>query len=222
MCSPVTILVANDQRMIAESLSRLVESWFTALPPITRFAELPMRLRELQPSILLLDLVWREEKINALTELPHLVRLAPDTGFVVLTGHSERGFLDTAMAAGARGYLLKDSAPTEMRVAVEEVLAGRTYITPAVAGSEGFDIRIAIEPLSDVQWSILRRKQDGRTHEATAQELRRDPSVIGYHAREIRRKLGYPPQVHVNWRRVLVRPTPGGLGDGAVVKGQRE
>jgi DNA-binding NarL/FixJ family response regulator len=84
-----------------------------------------------QPDLLVLDPVMRE---RAMVEaLAHAVRLRPGLAVVVLTTHAEPWLVREAIAAGARGYVLKDVELRELLVALSLALKGALYLAPGLA-----------------------------------------------------------------------------------------
>lgn len=83
-----------------------------------------------QPRVVVLDLNMPGEP--TLPAIPRFLEAAPGTAVLVLTMEAEPGFARRALSAGARGYVLKDRAETELIEAVRAVIAGRTYVDPSL------------------------------------------------------------------------------------------
>src|SRR5690606_33508030 len=73
--------------------------------------------------------------LNGIEAVRQLRQAGSRAKFVFLTMHPDVSYATEALEAGASGYVLKHSAPDELVTAVREALAGRTYVTPRVAGA---------------------------------------------------------------------------------------
>jgi DNA-binding NarL/FixJ family response regulator len=128
----VRVLLADDHRIVREGL-RLV---ITAQPDMEVIAEADngrvaasLSLR-LQPDIVVMDVSMPE--MNGLRATERLAELCPSTRVLMLTRHSDGGYVQPLLEAGARGYVLKQSASEELLRAIRAVAAGFTYLDPAV------------------------------------------------------------------------------------------
>lgn len=191
-----TLLIADDHPIVAEALSSSLERWFHIVGSVVTLDALDDTLRTKAPDVVVLDLSFGEE--SSLRMLPTLVRNHPKTRFVVLTAHVEPVLVDAALRAGASAYVVKQSAPSELRVAIEESLAGRTYVTPIIRHQ-------ALEPtadhalpgadaiqVSDRQVQILKLLRAGNTHRQIADALGISTKTVEYHINVLRIRLGVP------------------------------
>lgn len=134
------VILADDHRMVREGLKMLLDdSGGVEVVAEAATAEDALRLaRGHKPEILVLDLnMPGRPSLEILAEMP---AASPQTATIVLTMQSGTAFVREAMRAGARGYVLKESAGDELVRAIEVVLAGGTYLTPALGA------RLAAEP----------------------------------------------------------------------------
>lgn len=189
-----TVLIADDHPVVAEALSASLERWFRVAGSVETLDGLADAIRHKAPDVVVLDLSFGEE--SSLRVLPGLARAHPDTRFVVLTAHVEPVLVDAALRAGASAYVVKQSAPSELRVAMEEALAGRTYVTPLVrfqTPAPGEDPALpapdAIQ-ISDRQLRILKLLRAGHTYRQIADELGIATKTVEYHINALRIRLG--------------------------------
>ena len=190
------IVIADDHLVVAEALAASLERWYRVEGIVTTLEEIPGALRKFTPAVMLIDLSFGQN--SSLRILPKLVKEHPDTAFVVLTAHPDQVLVDNALRAGAKGYVIKRSAPAEVRVAIEEALEGRTYVTPLVRrppeGSEAIPRHLVQEPepvkLSERQVRILQLMASGMTYRATADTLGISTKTVDYHINLLRDKLG--------------------------------
>ena len=191
-----TLLIADDHPVVAEALSTSLERWFSIVGSVVTLEQLDDSLRTRAPDVVVLDLSFGEE--SSLRVLPGLVRTYPATRFIILTAHVEPVLVDAALRAGAWGYVVKQSAASELRVAIEEALAGRTYVTPLIrqqAPQPGVDPTLpgadAIQ-VSERQLRILRLLRAGHTYRQIADELGIATKTVEYHINVLRIRLGVP------------------------------
>jgi DNA-binding NarL/FixJ family response regulator len=192
MTRAATILVADDQPIVAEALSASLKRWFRVVGIVTALDVLDAEIELRSPDIVLLDLAFG--KISALELLPGLVDKHTRTRFVILTAHAEPVLADAALRAGAVGYVVKHSAASELRVAIDEALAGRIYLTPMMQsrGAGGTSPLAENFPivLSDRQKSILGLLRAGHTYRVIASRLAISTKTVEYHVDMMTRRLG--------------------------------
>jgi DNA-binding NarL/FixJ family response regulator len=86
---------------------------------------------EVCPNVAILDISM--PLLNGIEATRQIRRRKPDIGVVILSMHTEESFITTAMQAGARGYVLKESADTELIRGVTAVASGHSFLSPAAA-----------------------------------------------------------------------------------------
>jgi two-component system response regulator NreC len=139
--------------------------------------------------VLVLDLNMPGEP--TLQALPGLAEQAPDTAIVILTMQRDPGAAREALQAGARGYVLKDAAQTELVEAVRHAAAGRTYLNPELGA------RIAATPppsgppddLTPRELDVLQLLALGHTNAEIAQQLFLSPRTVESYRAHIQHKI---------------------------------
>jgi DNA-binding NarL/FixJ family response regulator len=134
--------------------------------------------------------------LNGLDAARQLKRLMPEVRFIFLTVSEDPDLAVEAFRVGASGYLLKNSAASELLQSVEEVLQGRTYVTPLAAG--GLVGSLLHEPgssredgkLSTRQREVLQLLAEGRTMKQIAHLLAITPRTVAYHKYTMMEDLG--------------------------------
>ena len=127
------IVLADDHPIVLAGLRMLVES--------DRNLELAAEARSgqealdliltLKPDVAVLDISMPQ--INGVTLARRLTQECPSVKLIALTSHEDRSYLDQALGAGVRGYVLKKSAPACLLDAIRGVLVGGLYVDPAIA-----------------------------------------------------------------------------------------
>jgi len=131
---------------------------------------------------------------SGLDLLKDLRRERPALPVLVLSMHSPDQFARRAISAGASGYLTKDSHPSELVKAVEEVIAGRRYVNAAVAplidqGVEPERGQRPHEALSDREYQVLRMLASGLTVSQVASRLSLSVKTISTYRARVLEKM---------------------------------
>jgi DNA-binding NarL/FixJ family response regulator len=113
-----------------------------------------------------------------------VARRAPGTPIVLYTGHPDRSLVDAAVAAGARGLVLKSGSLAELEEAVRIVAGGGTYVDPRVAEADGPSVR-----LTPREQEVLGLVANGMTNDRVAAKLAISPETVQTHVRKAMEKL---------------------------------
>ena len=133
MNKPTRIVLAEDHRILREGLRAIFASEpdLEVVGEATDGYEAIHQARKLQPDLLILDLSM--PRMDGLTALKEIKRVAPQSRVLVMTVHRTEEYVFQALEDGADGYLLKEASATELLLAVRSVLAGDRYLSAAVA-----------------------------------------------------------------------------------------
>jgi DNA-binding NarL/FixJ family response regulator len=205
------IVIADDHPVIAEALSTSLAPWYRIAAVAHSLDALEGALRREAPALVVLDLSFGPA--NALNVLPKLVRNHPGTKFVVLTAFGERVLADACLTAGASGFVVKQSAASELRVAIEEALEGRVYVTPLIRAPTADDAVVPADlqlppliPLTARQEAILRRLRAGQSYRVIAAEMELSMKTVEYHVRALRARLGLARTAQlIRWAELRLR-----------------
>ena len=131
--------------------------------------------------------------MNGLDLIKELRRLYPTLPTVVVSVHPASQFARRALAAGAAGYLTKDSTPEEFITAIEEARRGRRYVGPEGAEVGRWSAVAAGTPhdsLSDREYQVLRMLGSGQTVSDIARDLSLSVKTISTYRMRVLEKLG--------------------------------
>ena len=95
-------------------------------------------LEKKQPDVILLDITM--PKLGGIELIPEILKTQPKIQIIILTMHKNEQYLCSAFLAGARGFLLKEDSDTELLKAIDNVMAGKTAISPEFARSFSEDV----------------------------------------------------------------------------------
>jgi DNA-binding NarL/FixJ family response regulator len=126
------VMLADDHLLVAEALKSLLADEFELVGVVQDGLEMVKAAETLLPDVIVADITMPH--LNGIDALAQLRRVAPRTRVVFLTMHCDVAYARRALEAGALGYVLKHSAPSELILAVKAALSGRTFITPTLAG----------------------------------------------------------------------------------------
>ncbi len=191
------VLLADDHRILREGLRSLLEK--QADMEVVGEAEGgrdAVRLAlELSPDVALVDISMPD--LNGIEATRRILSGCPGTKVIALSMHSHRRFIREMLKAGASGYLLKDCAVEELVGAIKAVVAGGTYLCPAIASvvAKGFvsrsrsQPRLAFDVLSGREREVLQLLAEGKSAKQIAYELGLSASTVAVHRKNIMDKL---------------------------------
>jgi two-component system, NarL family, response regulator NreC len=136
----VTVVLADDHELVRDGIRMLLEAE-EDIEVVAQAADAETAARYVlghKPTILVLDLSMPGRP--SLELMPQIIESSPATSVIVVTMQNEPAFARRALQAGAKGFVIKQSAADELLAAVRAVLAGQTYINPNLGA------RMAAEP----------------------------------------------------------------------------
>ena len=192
-------MLADDHSLLCEGLRGLLEPDNEVIGVVHDGRNVVAEVERLEPDLVLLDISLPGK--DGLTLARELRERRPSQRIMILTMHAERLYADEALRAGARAYVLKLASGSELRFAVSEVLAGRTYITPLLASAAGpsgapaqndAGASLATDgpPLTARQLEVLRLVGRGLTTLEVAHELGVSEKAVEFHKARIKKALG--------------------------------
>ena len=152
------VLLADDHRLVAEGLKSLLSSEFELVGVVEDGRALIEAAQKLQPDVIVADITMPH--LNGIDALVRLKRGERKVPVVFLTMHPEPAYARRALEAGASGYVLKHSAPAELTTAIHAALNGKTYLSPAVAGSVLQLMSRGTEATGDPQLLLTARQRE--------------------------------------------------------------
>jgi two-component system response regulator NreC len=189
----ITIVVADDHHVVRSGLRLLleVEDGFEV---VAEAADAETALRTVlgyKPSVLVLDLNMPGD-MTSLDAIPEVGDRSPDTAVVVLTMQEDPSFARAALQAGARGYVLKDSANAELVEAVRRAAAGETYLAPRLGALLAATPAAPSGPpdnLTPRELEVLRLIALGHTNSEVGKQLYLSIRTVESHRAHIQQKL---------------------------------
>lgn len=199
------IFIAEDHETVREGLKLIINSQSDmevcgeAADGLTavKFAQ------ELQPDVVLMDVTMPE--MNGLKATKKLKQLSPQMKIVALTRHSDDGYLQELLRAGASAYILKQSASNELLRAIRAVVAGGNYLDPAIAGRViGAYAKRALDnsagnqnTLSERETEVLRQIAWGYSNKEIAHQMSISVKTVEAHKANAMRKLDMTSRIDI-------------------------
>lgn len=186
------VILADDHAILREGLALLLASDVELVATVSNGNELLSAARRLLPDLIVADVTM--PGLGGLDALRTLRSAGLDTRFVILTVHADASIAAEAIRAGASAYVVKEAAGEELVQAIRQAMAGRTYLSPMVAGDVVQRLAQGIpnpaEALTLRQREVLRLLAEGRRVKEIAGTLGLSVRTVETHKYEIMHLLG--------------------------------
>ncbi len=192
----ISIVVADDHGIVREGLRRLLEAEpdLKVCGEAEDGREVLQQVASAKPDVVVLDITM--PRLGGLETLERIRAEHESTKVVLLSVHSDPPFIQSAIALGADGYVLKNGRAAEIVTAIREVMKGGSYFSPAVAREIVEQLRApktdSNEPfslLSSREREVLHRIADGLSAKEVAVELSISTKTVEAHRTSLMRKL---------------------------------
>jgi two-component system, NarL family, response regulator NreC len=197
--SAVRVLLADDHGVVRRGLHYLLERSpeFVVVGEASDGREAVKMSEELSPDVVVMDIAM--PNLNGIEATAQIVRKNPAAGVIILSMHSDETYLVRALSAGAKGYLLKDSAEADLIRAVQAVSQGRPFFSPAIAETllEDYMRRLkqhnltdSYDLLTDREKEVLQLLAEGKSNKEVAALLDLSLYTVETHRSNLMQKLG--------------------------------
>ncbi len=194
----IRILLADDHTMVRQGLCQILSQHpeFEVVAEASSGAEAVEACRTLQPDVAVVDIAMKE--LNGIDATAQIVRHSPRTAVLILSMYSDERYVVRAVRAGARGYLLKNSAGDELVEAIRHVQRGRAFFSPAVARAfnDGLarlrhsgEIEDRYELLTERERHVYQLLAEGNSNKDIANHLNLSLHTVETHRSRIMEKL---------------------------------
>ncbi|MCS6897340.1 MAG: response regulator transcription factor [Nitrospira sp.] len=192
------VLLADDHGLVLAGLRRLVEDSCEVVGTVEDGRALIEAAQRLEPDLILLDIAM--PLLNGIDAARQIRKLCPNTKLIFLTMQTSPTYATEAFQAGASGYLLKRSAPMELPLAIEAVLRGQHYLTPAIARPvlekairpdtpSTFLVKRSPSDLTPRQREVLQLVGEGKTTKEIATLLNISVKTVEFHKARLMEEL---------------------------------
>jgi DNA-binding NarL/FixJ family response regulator len=194
---PVRVVVADDHALVRAGIRAVLAE----IPGVVVVGEADSGQQALtlieqhHPDIAFIDISMGE--MSGLEVTTRVGERFPDVRVIIISMYAHEAYVEQALRAGARGYLLKDSATSELHLALDAARRGETYLSPAISrtvvsgflGRPSGGGRHAMDTLTPRQREILTLLATGRSTKEIAGALNLSVKTVESHRAEVMRRL---------------------------------
>lgn len=191
------ILIADDHQLLAEGIAGILHPEYDVVGISSNGRQLLSDAERLLPDIVTLDIGM--PLLNGLEAAKQLQRLWPRTRIVFVTQHVDIRYLRAALAAGAIGFVAKQSASSELLTAVRHALHNRVFVTPLLAEAHAAldatttgrtETKATDDPLTSRQKEVLQLIAEGHTSRVISEMLKISKKTVEFHKAAMMSALG--------------------------------
>ena len=205
MSEKLKILIAEDHQTVREGIKLLVDAQ-TDMEIIGEASDGEIAVAEaerLAPDLVVMDISM--PNMNGLLATKRMRSLRLDLKILILTRHTDDGYLQQLISAGANGYVLKQSAPDELINAIRTIGSGNAYIDPSLQGKVlgSYAARVSSlrgenkSDLTDRESEVLRLIALGYSNKEIAARIDLSVKTIEAHKANSMRKLGISSRTEI-------------------------
>jgi len=198
--SAIRIVIADDHLLVMAGIRSLVESLdgVKIVAQASNGREAVALTQEHQPDLVIMDISMKE--LNGIEATAQIKVVMPNTRVLILSMHTTEDFVRRAIKAGASGYLVKDSAPLELKMAIEAIMRNEIYLSPRVSkhlvsgflgtGPGGEQADSTLDSLTPRQREILQMIAEGKSTKEIAFQLDVSVKTVETHRAALMERLG--------------------------------
>ena len=191
-----TIVVADDHKIVREGLVKLLEGQadISVIGEAADGEEAVKMVLEKKPDIVIMD-IWMP-RLSGIDATRRIVKRGSQTKVLVLSMHESRTYVEEVLRAGASGYIVKNSASSDLLQAIEAVQGGASYLSPAITqqvvdaiARPGDSSPSGVAMLTDREREVLQLIAEGLSSKEIAGMLGVSLKTIDSHRSNLMQKL---------------------------------
>jgi DNA-binding NarL/FixJ family response regulator len=194
----IRILLADDHNVMRKGLRLLLESQpgFSVVGEASDGRQAVEQAEATKPDVVVLDIAM--PRLSGTEAAQRISELLPGTSVIILSMHSDEGYVMRALKAGAKGYLLKDAAEGDLVEAIQAVGNGKTFFSSEISKMLVEDyvreirtrgVEDSYELLTSREREILHLLAEGKSNKDIASALNLSPYTVETHRRNLQEKL---------------------------------
>jgi DNA-binding NarL/FixJ family response regulator len=194
----IKVFLADDHAVVRDGMTALLEAEqdIQVVGSASNGQQAVQKIKQIQPDVVVMDIAM--PKLNGIDATRQISESCPAVKVIMLSMHDSSEHIYQALKAGAKGYLLKESAGKEVAIAVREVRAGRRYLSKRIQTMviEGYishqgaiPEKSPIDKLSDRERQILQLVVEGKSSTQIAKVLPLSPKTVATYRSRLMDKL---------------------------------
>jgi len=195
----IMVLLAEDHMVVREGFRRMLEleDDLEVVGEAQDGRQAVALVKKLRPAVVLMDIAMPH--LNGLEATRQILSVLPATKVLMLSAHSDDAYVDTALASGAVGFLLKQSSSHEVCQAIREIYQGKTFFSAAISRRlnrlqpESLDraglLKKKAADLTSREMEVLQLIAEGKANKQTAAELGIGIKTVEKHREHLMQKL---------------------------------
>jgi DNA-binding NarL/FixJ family response regulator len=198
MKSPARILIVDDHTILRSGIRSLIEMVpdFQVVGEADNGKDAIHFVGQLKPDLLIIDLSM--PKSDGTDAIQRIKKRYPDIKILVLTVHKTEEYVHFSFKAGANGYVLKDDTSDELFIAINNILSGKTYLSPGIcnevvtgflASSSKESITSSVDLLTTREREVIKLIAEGYRNKDVADYLSISIKTVEKHRSNLMKKL---------------------------------
>ncbi len=196
--SKIRVIIADDHSLVREGIAAFLRCYdrIEIIAEAADGIEAIEKAKQFRPDIVLMDVAM--PKLGGLEATVEIIKNDPSVKILVLTQYDDKEYILRFLKAGVSGYLLKKAVGSDLISAITAIMAGETYLYPAIAskvvdsflGREPLPAQDSYDLLTDREKQVLKLVAEGHTHKEIAEMLFISPKTVIAHQTNLCEKLG--------------------------------
>lgn len=195
MIEKIQVLLADDHTVVRQGLRALLEAEadISVVAEADNGRQAVQLVKKFLPAVVIMDIAM--PNLNGLEATRQIAKEVPGTRLLVLSSYNDDEYVLQVIKAGAKGYLLKQTAATELIKAVREVSRGNPYFSPAISRrlvDENRDGKLDSKKHGDLtsrEIEVLQLIAEGNANKQIAAELTISIKTVEKHRQQVMNKL---------------------------------
>lgn len=197
MSAPLRVLLADDHTLIVSAMRMMIEriEGVVVVGEAYNGRDAVALARSHRPDLVIMDISMKD--LNGIEATAQIIADSPSTRVMILSSHTDEGFVRRAIRAGASGYLAKGCQPAELATAIRAIMEGNSYLSPSISSHVMSGLRDTgerkespLEALTGRQREVLQMIAEGKSTKEIAFAMGVSIKTIETHRAALMDRLG--------------------------------
>jgi DNA-binding NarL/FixJ family response regulator len=195
--APLRVLLADDHALIVSAMRMMIEriEGVVVVAEAYNGRDAVVLARTHRPDLVIMDISMKD--LNGIEATAQIIADSPSTRVMILSSHTDEGFVRRAIRAGASGYLAKGCHPAELATAIRAIMEGNSYLSPSISAHVMSSLRDTgeqnaspLEALTARQREVLQMIAEGKSTKEIAFAMGVSIKTIETHRAALMDRLG--------------------------------